>query len=212
MAQETPGQDTTVIPPSVDTTVVEEPKQGIAGFVATPNGRIILIAAAVGVLLVIAGVVAALVLFSLGRSSTPSPVAPVAAPTASKPSTATASATSTLEGTRVVLPVTNKDVFTSRDPFMPVLKLLPATVPTVTPSHPGTATGEVDVLTLQDIVTINGVREALLTWQGVTYEAAAGQVLTETPWKVVSIGDDSVTMLFGDVRVTLGVGEGLWDK
>jgi hypothetical protein len=31
----------------------------------------------------------------------------------------------------------------------------------------------------------------------------------DTPWKVLSISDTSVVMLFGDDRVTISVGQGL---
>jgi type IV pilus biogenesis protein PilP len=210
MAEEIPGGDP-ILPPPLDPVVLDEPKQGIAGFVSTPTGRIVLIAAAVGLLLVIVGVVAAIVLTSMTAKS-PAPSAPVTSsltPPSAKPATAGVSTSPTIEGTRVVLPVTSKDVFTSRDPFEPVLKPLTTSVPATGPSNPGTQTTGVNILTLQDIATINGVRKAILWWNGVTFEAGAGDILPGTPWKVVSIGDNSVVMLFGDIQVNLTVGEGL---
>lgn len=213
MAEEIPGGDT-VLPSPLDPAVVHEPKQGIAGFVSTPTGRIVLIAVAVVVVLAIFGVVAALVLFSVAAKA-PVPQAPVtvsSVPAAAQTATASTSATPTIEGTRVVLPVTSKDVFKSRDPFEPVLKPLVTTVPTTGPSNPGTGTTGVNVMTLQDIATVNGVRKAILWWNGVTYEAGAGDVLENTPWQVVTVNEDSVDLLFGDVPVTLSVGEGLSER
>ena len=37
----------------------------------------------------------------------------------------------------------------------------------------------------------------------------SGDPIADTPWKVVSIGDTSVVMLYGDTQVTLTTGQGL---
>jgi len=42
-----------------------------------------------------------------------------------------------------------------------------------------------------------------------TYTLAAGEVISGTPWQVLSVSSTSVTMLYGDTQVTLTVGQGI---
>lgn len=72
----------------------------------------------------------------------------------------------------------------------------------------GGGTG-LDTLVLQDIVTDNGTRKAVLELGGETFTLAAGERLEDTPWKVLRVGDSSVTLLFGDSQVVLTVGQGI---
>lgn len=190
--------------------IVGDQPEGAKGPFGLPKNVFIIVAAVAGLLLVL-GVVGAIVLFTFGRNAaeqaqvaqmnaqlnTPKPVAAAKA----------AEPTSTIEGNTEVVAVTNKDVFTSRDPFEPVLKPLPTV--TTSASVPASGSADFNTLVLENIVTSNGVLTAILTWNGSTYTAVAGQQLDASPWQVLSITKTTVTMLYGDVQVTLSVGEGV---
>ncbi len=185
-----------------------DPPAGIRGLLSNPAARIVVIAAAVVGLLVIAGIVVGVVLMNLGKKAldqTTANTINTALNSAPAPA-ATRTVEATAQGNRLSIPVTNKDVFVSRDPFEPVVKPLPPAPVSAETSIPP---GEHNVLTLQDIVSYNGVLKALMKWDGTQYSAAAGEVLGKSPWKVLSITKTTVTMLYGDVQVTLSVGEGL---
>jgi hypothetical protein len=196
-----PGQEAVV-----DTLQAGPTKSGIGGFIATPGGKVVVIGAALATLLVVLGAVAAIVLLTLGKQ-----VETVAGSGVSAPPAATAravSSTSSVEGTEAavpVIPVTNRDVFTERDPFEPVIE----PTKTVEPSAATSESVALDTLTLQGIVEQDGVLKAVLTFNGTTYTAAANERLGDTPWQVLSVGKQSATMLFGDVQVTLSMGEGV---
>lgn len=188
----------------------EAPSSGLKGFLSTTLGKIVVIGSALTLFVAIVGVVVFLVLGSLAKQGEQAAVDELNKAIAARP---TPAATRTVEttgsaGNRVVLPVTNKDVFTARDPFEPVLRPIPQVVASssveATPKP-----ADVGMLTLQDIVTNGGVLKAMLLWEGKQYLAAEGEVLKGTPWQVLSITKTTVTMLFGDVQVTLSIGEGI---
>lgn len=68
---------------------------------------------------------------------------------------------------------------------------------------------DADTLYLVAVATVDGHPTGSFLWNGETFQAAAGEQLGTTPWSVVDIDGDSVTMLYGDSRVTLTVGQGL---
>lgn len=112
-------------------------------------------------------------------------------------------------------PVPLKRVFTFRDVFAPLIQPAApeasAANPPVTGSTTPTATADTDTdtLTLQDIVSVDGVSAAVLLLNGETYTLKAGETIPGTPWKVISFGDDGVQLQYGDVPVTLSVGTGI---
>ncbi len=104
-------------------------------------------------------------------------------------------------------------IFTFRDIFDPLMKPEPAEEDTGTagPDGEGVVT-EPDTLYLQDIVVDNGVSMAVLWYNSTAYTLPAGGVIPETPWQVLSVGADSVVMLYGDTQVTLVIGQGVASK
>jgi hypothetical protein len=194
----------------VDTAPVEQPVP--KGFLATPAGKLIVIGSAVAALLVVLGVVGGLVVLNLGKDAVEGSMVKTVKTASAK--AAPAVATQTAEATaapKIVMPVTNKDVFTSRDPFEPVVRPVAPQEPSAstTGSAAETRTLEPNTLILQDIITVDGVQKAMLVWDGKDYTLAAGDVIAGTPWKLLSMTKTSVTMLYGDVQVTLSIGEGV---
>ncbi len=116
-----------------------------------------------------------------------------------------------------------KRVFTFRDIFDPLLVPIPdpsvdetigpdglpvTGVPGTDPDDPA-VTLPPDTLFLRDIVSVDGVTAAVLYLDGQTYNLAVGGEISGTPWRVQSISGRTVVMLYGDVQVTLSVGQGV---
>jgi hypothetical protein len=201
------------IPMSDEPLVLPEPAgppaRGLGGLVASRQARIAIIIGGVVALLAVVGAVVAIVLLNFGQNAVEqATVNNLNAALASKPAaTTTRTVETTAEGSKLTLPVTNQDVFVSRDPFKPVLKELPQTVESSETTIPAS---ERNVLVLQDIVTVNGELRAILKWDGVLFTSIApGQQLGSSPWKVLTITKTTVTLLYGDVQVTLSIGEGV---
>ena len=172
---------------------------------------VVVVAAAV-FLIVAAASAAAVYVFVLGApEGGSSPVAP--APVEQAP-VATQSAEEAVEPA----PVPLKRVFTFRDIFDPLIEPVPAptsssgtttSTSTVTGSTTTTATASSDTLTLQNVVSVDDEPAAVLLLNGQTYTLKAGEAISGTPWKVLSIDGQTVVMLYGDVQVTLSVGQGV---
>lgn len=203
----------------------EPPKGGIRGFMGTTLGKVVVIGCAVSVVLAILGAIATIVLLWWGGQKVATELnqqaTQQAATTSGQPGSKTASGSveATVATNQPPAPVTNASVFLFRDPFVPVIKASITTSSTEsetdassTVETSSTADADELVLTLQDIVTDDGTAKAVLTWEGVTYTVAAGEQLGDTPWKVLSVGSSSATLLFGDVQVSLSVGEGIEQK
>jgi hypothetical protein len=188
------------------------------GLFATPGGRIIGIVVGLGALAIVIGIVAAIALFVLGDSGTDKFV--------TQPGGAGQETTSTAGGggqpttappAAVAAPapeVSNREVFTFRDIFEPLLKPLPAETETTTTDTDGTTTGNetptsAGTLYLDDIVTEDGVLKAQLRLDGEAYTLAAGEAIPDTPWKVLRVSSTQVTMLYGDTQVVLTIGQGI---
>jgi hypothetical protein len=202
------GSDPTQVP--VEDPVVRRPA-GIRGFARSSGGKIALIGGAVAIVLVLIGLVWFLILGPaiVGMLSGGTPAAPTTTVPGSTPSTATASPSSTVTETiPAVASVDDRDVFVPRDPFKPIPAPL---IPTETVSTSGgsSSTTVDEALVLNDIVTEDGVRKAVLTLAGTQYTVAAGEVVGTSPWKVIAVNKSSVVLLFGDDRVTLSLGQGI---
>jgi len=104
--------------------------------------------------------------------------------------------------------IENSEVFTPRDPFQPVV--IPASAIEVEAG--GASADDDNTLTLLEIIEENGARRAVLRLGATNYTLAAGERLGTTPWKVVSVGTTSVTMLYGDSQIVLTVGQGVQTK
>jgi hypothetical protein len=126
----------------------------------------------------------------LPTGSITAPAAPGAAP-----------ATATVPPVAVI---ENSEVFTPRDPFKTVI--IPASA---LEEAAGSSVDDENTLTLLEVIDENGVRKAVLQLGATKYTLAAGEVISGTPWQVVSIGSTSAVMLYGDTQITLTVGQGI---
>lgn len=168
---------------------------------------------ALGALVVIGGIVAALALFVFTDKPADIEVRTPQTP-ASSESSGTVSPT-TPAGTKVAA-VGNDQVFTFRDVFEPLLKPVKQTTTSTTTNTSTTTTTPVDTddysantLYLIDIVTEGGVQKAVMVWDKEEMKLAEGQSISGTPWKVLDIRESSVIMLFGDQQVVLTMGQGI---
>jgi len=197
------------------TPVVEEtmPKQG--GLLSTPMARIIMVVAGLSVLAIIGGVAAAIIFGSsiISDSGVQEPGSGDVTP-----AEAADSVTDSVIAAGPAIEVRNSEVFTFRDIFDPLLKPLPeptmstdgTTTSPTTPSTTDTATPYAQgVLYLDGVETVDGVMKAVLRYNGQTYTLAPGEGIPGTPWEVFSVSSGSVTMLYGDNRITLVVGQGI---
>lgn len=186
--------------PVVEAAQGAEPQQA-----SRPSGRgpILVAVAVVGLLVVVAAVGGVVYIFLRGATQRLAGSIVTAQPSVIATRTAP-SADATISGEKVDVPVSNQDVFTFRDPFKPVVQpVQPAT------SAVATSTGDPSLLTLENIVMIDGVNHALLQLGSTLYTVAAGEQLGSSPWQVLTIDKSSVTLLFGEDQVTLTLGEGV---
>lgn len=199
---------------NVTTTEVVAPGATKQGFFSTPQGRIVAIVGGLLVLGIVAGVAAAIILNIVNSGDTAGELVPSTPPAASAETTASAPDATTVEAAGPAAEVRNSEVFTFRNIFEPLIKPLPEpaapTTSTATPSATDTETPYAQgVLYLERVVSEDGVSKAVLRYNGQTYTLAAGEGIPGTPWEVFSVSSTSVTMLYGDVRVTLAVGQGI---
>lgn len=176
------------------------------GAAAPASNPAVIVAAVVIFLLVAAAAAAAVYVFVLGTSDD---LAPVITPGTTEEAPAPAAA---VGDQSEPAPVPLKRVFTFRDVFEPLIK--PAPTPptvtgTVTDETTGTAAVSDGTLTLLDVVAVDGEPAAVLGLNGETYTLKAGEAISGTPWQVLSIDGQTVVLLFGDVQVTLSVGQGV---
>jgi len=168
------------------------------------------VVAAVIVLAAIIGVVVYVLLSTQNVVQTPvTPQVPIA----TVPST---SATGSATSTGVVPPVadvTNRDIFTPRNPFE-VIKppkigsATASTTSTSTSTSTSSSSSDSTTLTLKDITSVDGEKAAVVRLGGTTYTVKKGETVGTSSWKVVSIGTSSVVFLYGDDRVTISLGQG----
>jgi hypothetical protein len=212
-----------------------EPKTGVKGFLSTTVGKVVVGCLGASILLAIIGVVVFFALASFGvgllgqatNQATQGTGSTVVVPPGggagaggSKPAT---SAVPSVVATPNVLTVTDDEVFTPRDPFIPVI--LPSPEPTSTSdaedsageltagsSNGSITTPDSNALFLRLIMNTANGAIAVLDYKGTIYMAGAGDAIPNSPWKVVSVGTKTVTMLFGDERVTVALGEGIQSK
>lgn len=186
------------------------PQSGMAGFLGSTTGRIILGAVAV---LVILGAAAAIFLTFFSGTGTTGSTPPVTPPPAA-PSTAPPSE---VESPTVRNPVPLQDTFTFRNIFRPTIS--PPGTETADAGDgasgdtSGTGSGTVsypdNTLVLLSIKTVDGEPVGTFYWNGTEYTAGEGDRLGDTPWRVIEISGNSAVMQYGDTRVTLSVGQGL---
>jgi len=175
-----------------------------AGFFSTTAGKVVVGLIGLFVLLSIAGVIVFVV--ALGGVATflqSGDVTVTAATTTSVTTTSGAETVPILEPAEAPLSAS----FTFRNVFAPSVK--PPVPPAEEASSTAGSTDSPDTLYLTDIVSTDSGRTAVFVWNGTTYTLPEGGTIPGTPWKVVSIGTDSVVMLYGDSQVTLTLGQGI---
>ncbi len=230
-----PGIQSESAPPSQAPT---QPKTGISGFLSTTVGKVVVGCLGASILLGIIAVIVFIALGSFGASPlgrgtnqaetgqgtvvvTTSTVTPGAGGSKTATGTAAPSATATPN----VLSVSDDDVFTPRDPFIPVI--LPSPTPTSTASagESGSSssvsgsitpitTADSNILYLRALQTTSSGDVAVLDWKGQIYTLHEGESIPNSPWKVLTIDASAgkLTMLFGDERVTISVNGGVQSK
>lgn len=191
---------------AVETQPTEKP-----GFFSTLGGRILLIALGLVVLAIIAGIAVTVVLRGLVTDLVDDAVlSPDVGVVTGETGVVT---TGTVDASGPATEVANSAVYTFRDIFDPLLKPLPepaSSDSTATPSTTDTETPYAQsVLYLDGVETVDGVMKADLRYNGQTYTLGPGEGIPGTPWEVLSVSSTSVTMLYGDHRVTLAVGQGI---
>lgn len=176
------------------------------GFFATPTGRIVMIVVAV---LVFLGIASAVALFAFGffvKNQAEDMLTDVAKQVSSQVATSVAGSQSAT-GVPAVEPaaIAPQDIFTFRDIFEPLIKppVEQSTTETSTITDP-----EGDTLYLEDITSEDGAAVAVMLYNGTEHRLKVGGTIPDTPWQVLSIGDTSVVMLYGDSQVTLSIGQG----
>lgn len=159
----------------------------------TSNRTLILVAAGVGLLLVVGIAAGAVMMFLSGQAGDEAvlPVAPgAAAPGAGK-------APSVPVEPKVV---SLADIYEFRDIFKP-------TYSTVSADDSSTASAA-DTLYLQDITSEDGKAKGVFLYNSVTYTLAEGEQVGDTAWEVLDLKSSSAVMLYGDIQIELWVGQG----
>ncbi len=186
------------------------------GFLSTTAGKIVAIVVGLGVLGIIAGIAVAIVLFVFGSQAVDNLEDQLGEATITE-STESDSDGVAAQAEAPATEVANSEVFTFRDIFVPLLKPLPDETTTTTTGTTTTSTSETDTVTptanntlyLDGVVTQNGVMMAVLRYNGASYTLGPGGAIPNSPWQVLRVSSSSVTMLYGDVQVTLSVGQGI---
>ena len=165
-------------------------------------------------LLIVAGVILAavtvgLIAYALSLATPAAPVAPVVVPV-TNPGTGTGTGIGSTTPTTPLLPVPsidNRDVFTPRNPFIvipPITIAVPSTGTSGTNNT--TDTADAGTLMLSNIVTVGGVRKAVVKLNGVTYTLAAGEHVGSSNWSIVEVNTTNIVALYGDDQVTISLG------
>jgi len=189
--------------PMADVAATEAPaKTGLAGFLATTLGKIVVGGA---IVIVIAGALAAIAFFFFLSRATDEVgliVPPINGQTSS-----VASAPVEPPAQRPSPRLDN--TFTFRNVFRPTVRPAVPASDTVEASSTAEMDLPPDTLFLESVSTVDGAAVATLLWNGQVFTAGEGDRLEGTPWQVISISGNSVVMLYGDTRVTLVVGQGV---
>jgi hypothetical protein len=206
---------------------------GKKGFLSTTLGKLLVILGAVLLLVVIAGAVAIFVFtFLLGGTDDVADEGETVTTTAPA-TTPSQEATVTDDGAVLATesePVTNFDVFVFRDIFESLLPPEPTAVSgggmVATEDTTGTTGGggsefEANTLYFISTETANGEAVGVFYWNGVTYSSSGvtgqegyivvreGDQLADTAWRLITLEGQSATVQYGDVVLTISVGQGI---
>lgn len=104
------------------------------------------------------------------------------------------------------------EIYRSKDPFEPLISAQPAggeVVPGTPTETPSITAPSKTRISLMDIFTEDGVKYASIEVGSTAYKVKEGDTFA-TNYKVLSIDADSVTLLYGDDRITLKLGEAVY--
>lgn len=206
------SDDTTMMQPQPQLPTPGAPGDKKPGFMSTPGGKMVAIILGLCVIGIVIGIGIAFALATFGEKAVEDLAANLQE---SQAATQSATATGTPEADKTpAQEVANKDVFTFRDVFEPILKKevkeSATTTSSVTPNVPDSQTPTVNnTLYLDGVITENGILKAKLRYNGQSYTLAAGGTIPNSPWEVLRVSSTSVIMLYGDVQVTISVGQGI---
>lgn len=189
------------------------------GYLSTTRGKIVA-GVVVGLLLVFI-VTMALAFVLILRQAPPAEEAP-SQPT-EKPTGAKGTTTATTPSTTPTSPTTTTatqpspapgppEAYKYKDPFEPQITTQPAgattgTTSTATTTTTTATTATTDGLPITLISIPAGGSSALFRYGPSLYTVKAGQRIGASPYQVLSIGPASVTLLYGDDRIELDLGE-----
>jgi len=182
-----------------------------SSFLASTRGKVIVGVAGGIVVLVLLGVLSMFVVGFFVQSSGSSNGAVPAATSSVGRGSATTSSTAGGDSQPITNPPEKplESTFTFRNIFAPTMKMPTAIPSTTTATSVKPSDVPTDTLYLESIQTENGEKTATFIWNGSEHTLGNGDTLSDTPWKVVTVGEAEVEMLYGDIEVTLTVGQGL---
>ena len=105
--------------------------------------------------------------------------------------------------------ITDYDLFEYKDPFKPLVEETETPIGLVSGSEDGGDGALLMSLVLVDIVEQSGTRFAIVTLDGVEYTVGSGERVAGSPFMVEDIGEGNITVLFGDDRFTLQLGQAI---
>lgn len=198
-------------------------KMQLKDAIATPKGKGV---AAGLVLVILLLVVLVIVTFAVPKPQDLAvkpvaklPVQQAAVPAvAAEPSTGTATSTDTTyaAGPDTALVDGAYDFHDYRDPFSPLVETTSttgaSTISAVTNSPASTSTPAgvaviPQVLSLQGISNSGGTKVASVLYQGTAYQVRTGDQVGASPFQIIEVGDTSISLLYGDDRLTLQLGD-----
>lgn len=185
--------------PDIPSVAPEAPKSGIAGFLSTTLGK--LVVGGVLVLLIGGAAAAAAFVFLFSEMNN-------AVQDALNGGAVVATGTAPVAEVPMERPAPRlSDNFAFRNIFRPTVKPSVPPSSSVDASDGAVPTLPPDTLFLQSISVVDGEPKGTFIWNGATFTVGEDEVLEGTPWKVLSLSEGTAVMLFGDSRVTLTVGQ-----
>lgn len=193
-------------------------KDKLNKFMETSQGKLVVVGGAVAVLVFVVG----LVMFLSKGPSTPegapgpdnqvTSVDTTASPGAAIPAAANQQGAALKQSGSQSPTDENFDVFQTRDPYKPLIEKKATTNGALgsTATTSTTSTVAKGALTLDSVLTRDGLRYANVVYNEQKLELRDGQRVADSPYQVLTVTDANVIFLFGDDRVVLKPGEKIY--
>jgi len=104
------------------------------------------------------------------------------------------------------------EVYEYKDPFDPLVSKSPISTTTST-AGTSTTTSETEpstgvlVLALEDTYTEDGVKYASIRYGSTVYKVTEGDRIDDSPYQLISIGEESVILLYGEDQLEVRLGQ-----